>query len=379
MTVWDALRGSRAAEALALQFRTGEVAHAWLLLGPGKRRAALAMAAALNCTDAPGVGCGQCSVCRRTLLLRFPDVHQIVPEGPLIPVDVIREAVIPEAARSPFEGRVKVFLIDEAEKMNAAAQNALLKTLEEPTGDTVFVLTAEQEDDLLDTIRSRCRVFRLEAVPEDAIAAALVEEGAPPETARLAARLSHGEMERARRVAYDDATRQRRQLWLGIPARLASAVDALDAAAEVSAVAGFAVKEKERDHKAELKELDEILGSARGTAAARNAVVTRHKRELRRLEQEVLGEALETLASFYRDVVAVRVGSADQLINLDLGEQVEAWSRSGITNVALMRAAERCLATSGTLGLNANQALALEATFVALTSVVPAPSAVAVG
>src|SRR5687768_17938709 len=81
MSVWGTLKGSRAAEALAAQISSDEVAHAWLLLGPagsGKRPAAQAMAAALNCTIEPGTGCGQCSVCLRIARRRFPDVHHIV-------------------------------------------------------------------------------------------------------------------------------------------------------------------------------------------------------------------------------------------------------------------------------------------------------------
>ena len=129
MNVWASLEASRSAAGLARQVAAGEIAHAWLLLGPagsGKRTTAVAIAASLNCSVEPGVGCGQCSSCGRIQRGRHPDVHHVVPEGPIIPVDIIREIIIPEASRSPFEGRFKMFIIEEADRMNESAQNALL-------------------------------------------------------------------------------------------------------------------------------------------------------------------------------------------------------------------------------------------------------------
>src|SRR5687767_5229229 len=275
MSVWGTLKGSRAAEALAAQISSDEVAHAWLLLGPagsGKRPAAQAMAAALNCTIEPGTGCGQCSVCLRIARRRFPDVHHIVPEGPLIPVDTIREQVIPEASRSPFEGRCKVFIIEEAEKMNDPAQNSLLKTLEEPQKETVFILISSRPDDLLETIRSRCRVVRMEPVDEATIVELLQAEGAPQEDALLAARVSEGDLERARLLAFDDDVRERRGWWLALPRRLTSSVDALDASAEIVAAAKEVTKVVEQHQKDETTELADALGEGRGTAGARNAL-----------------------------------------------------------------------------------------------------------
>ena len=229
MSAWDRVRGTEAADRLQSQM-AGEVAHAWLLLGPagsGKLAAALAMAASLNCPVQPGAGCGTCRTCLRIARRHHPDVHHVVPEGPLIPVGTVRELVIPEAARSPFEGPTKVFIIEEADRMNDEAQNALLKTLEEPQPDTVFILLSEHEEELLDTIQSRCRIVRLEAVPEERIIAMLIEEGASDTAALLAARVANGDLERARTVALEDSTSERRRFWLGIPRRLASPVDAL--------------------------------------------------------------------------------------------------------------------------------------------------------
>jgi DNA polymerase III delta' subunit len=376
MTIWDRLHESATAAWIARVVSSDEVAHAWLLLGPpgsGKRLTAQAMAAALNCPEAPGTGCGECSTCLRTLRRRHPDVHHVVPEGPLIPVDVIRESVIPEAARSPFEGRRKVFIIEEADRMNDPAQNALLKTLEEPQPDTVFILITDKEEDLLETIRSRCRVVRLEAVSEERIVQMLRSEGVSESEAHLAARLSDGDVERARAIALDDATVARRRLWTGIPGRLVSAVDALDAAEEVLAEARSAVREREAAQKTQIVELAEAMGEGRGTAAARNALAKRHKRELRRVEEEVLGEALQSLASFYRDVLVVRAGGADSVVNVDLTDQLNWWAASGgMDDAALVRVMEHCAETRAALGRNANQLLALESTLLQIHKLIPA-------
>ena len=379
MSVWDPLSESRALVGLARQIAAGEIAHAWLLLGPavsGKRSAATAMAAALQCPEEVGVGCGQCSTCLRILRRRHPDVHHIVPEGPLIPVDVIRESVLPEASRSPFEARRKVFVVEEAERMNPAAQNALLKTLEEPLPDTVFVLVSDREEELLETIRSRCRVVRLEPIPEQRIVELLIRQGVAQDVALVAARVSGGDLERGVALGLDEATAERRRLCLSIPRRLVSPVDALDAAADVLAETRQAVKSLEIQHKAEAEELAEILGERRGTAAARNALSKRHRRELRRREEEVLGEALDTIASFYRDVLALRAGGAEAVANIDIIEELEGWTDAAVDDLALLRAAERCVETRASFMSNANPTLAIEATLVEIGHLVPADARV---
>ena len=378
MSVWSGLEASRAATGVQTQIASGEPAHATLLLGPagsGKRSVALAIAAALNCTDSPGEGCGTCRACRRILNRSHPDVHHIVPEGPLIPVDVIREVIIPEAARSPFEGRYKVFIIEEADRMNAAAQNALLKTLEEPHQDTCFVLLSADEDEVLETVRSRCRVSHMDPLPFDHVVDVLRGEGADDDTARLAASLAEGDLERARLLAFDASVRERRRKWLAVPRVLISPAAAVAAAQEILDEARAAVKERGKAQKKEIEQLAEATGEGRGTAAARNALTTRHKRELRRLEQDVLGEALVTVGQFYRDVLSVRTGAFEAVVNSDRGDDLRTWASSAAGDAALIAAAERCLAARASLGFNANVPLAIESTLVELSQLAPPPAA----
>ncbi|MGH2821069.1 MAG: DNA polymerase III subunit delta' [Actinomycetota bacterium] len=377
MSVWDALRESASVESVARRIGSGHSPHAWLLIGPrgsGKRRTALAIAAALDCDVEPGVGCGECSACRRIMRSRHPDVHHVIPEGPIISVDVVREYVIPEAARSPFEGRHTVFVIEEADRMNDPAQNALLKTLEEPQPDTVFVLLTDQEDELLETIRSRCHFARLEPIPEERVVELLIDAGASEDDARLAARVSDGEAERARSLLFDEVAAQRRRTWLSIPARLGSSLEAIDGAAEIVQEARAAVKERERAQKQEVVEFAEAIGEARGTAAARNALAKRHRRELRRLEEELLGEALETIGRFYRDVLAARSGRMQAVVNADVANELEAWTGSDPSEAELVAAMQRCVETRSALVRNANPPLAIEGLLLELVALVPPPA-----
>ena len=372
MTAWKDVRGIAAAERLEAQTTAGQISHAWLLTGPagsGKRRVAFALAAALVCERGPGVACGECSGCVRALRDRHPDVHHVEPEGVIIPVDVVRESVIPEASRSPFEASYKVFVIEDADRMNDAAQNALLKTLEEPQPDTVFVLVSDHEEEVLETIRSRCRTERLEPLPLAKVVDLLVASGAAPEDAHEAAVLAGGDVDRARTFAFDEDARARVNTWRGIPARLASPLDALDVASEVVAESKAAAKAREKEQKLEVTALAEAMGEGRGTSTARNALAKRHRRELRRVEEEVLVEALGTLGAFYRDVLAARHGAAE-------AGELAAWASSSIPDAALVAATARCAETSGTFAFNANALLALESTLVELARLAPPPAAV---
>jgi DNA polymerase-3 subunit delta' len=297
----------------------------------------------------------------------------VIPEGPIIPVDVIREVVVPEAARSPFEARRKVFVIEEAHRMNPAAQNALLKTLEEPHADTVFVLISDQEEDLLETIRSRCLIVRLDPVSEDRIVAIVVDEGAPHDLALLAARLSEGDLVRARSIAFGSDALERRRLWMLVPRGLEGPAEALDLAIAIQEGIREVVLVREAKQKQEVAELADALGEVRGTAAARNALAKRHRRELRRLEEETLGEALTTIASFYRDVLATRWGGDEGLTNIDVLDEIRLWAGSGVDDAALVAAVDRCAAARAALSKNANPTVALEATLLELARLAPPP------
>ena len=194
MHTFDDFRGQSAhIGQLHADFAQGTNVHAYLFSGPkgtGKRSVArlCAMTALCRGENKP---CGVCGPCRRMLGGTHPDVHDVVPEKDKksIGVDVIRTA-IEEVGVKSFEGGAKAVIFPEAERMTPAAQNCLLKTLEEPPQDTVFFLITDQPGALLPTIVSRCRVIRFHPLSiEDAakrLAALGEEQGAALRKARMA-------------------------------------------------------------------------------------------------------------------------------------------------------------------------------------------------
>ncbi len=216
----------RALNPLRSALRRGALHHAYLFGGPegvGKARAARLLAQAANC-DAPGAAadgdaCGACGPCRKIARGVHPDVIAIAEERVMakagrwepksgrtpskdIVVDQVRDLVDHRLSMKRFEGRRRFVIVDPADAMNPQAQNALLKTLEEPPEDTTLVLVAASPDSLLPTIRSRCLRVPFAPIPAVVVAARLEAEGHPPEKARLAAALSGGSLGRA--LAVDD-------------------------------------------------------------------------------------------------------------------------------------------------------------------------------
>ena len=134
--------------------------HAWLFTGPpgsGRSTAARIFAAALQCLDG---GCDHCQACRTAMRGTHADVHVVATEGLSIKVDEVRELVL-EASAAPTQGRWRVIIIEDADRLTEQANNALLKTLEEPVPHTVWLLCAPSVEDLLPTIRSRTRQVQL--------------------------------------------------------------------------------------------------------------------------------------------------------------------------------------------------------------------------
>jgi len=193
------IRGQPAALAAVRSMIEGHPPHALVLAGPpsvGKTTLAMDLAAGLLCL-APSAADRPCRACRGCRLVasgNHPDLHRLAPVGPgdQVRIDAIR-GLVTELALLPVEGGTRVAVIERAHRMNEDAQNALLKTLEEPPGGVVIVLCAVDEDRLLPTIRSRCARLRLGTVGVRQIEAWLTERGVvdPPAAAR-AARLAGG-------------------------------------------------------------------------------------------------------------------------------------------------------------------------------------------
>jgi DNA polymerase III subunit delta' len=193
--MWQVIAQDKIISLLSHSLETNAVAHAYLLVGPrhvGKGTLALNLAQALNC-DGPEVPCGQCRSCRRILDGKHADVTIIgLGSGTEIGIDDIR-GLQRLANLPPYEGKCKVFIIDEAEYLSTEAANALLKVLEEPPQKVVWLLLAAEEQRLLPTIISRCQRLELKPVPSERAQDVLINSyNIDAEKARLLTRLCHG-------------------------------------------------------------------------------------------------------------------------------------------------------------------------------------------
>ena len=311
--------------------------HAWLFVGPGgvgKATLARWLAQVVNCepvVSGPSTPpetvrpCGVCSQCQRIARGIHADVVAVTippPEDGVqhkdISVDQIRD-VERAVALAPFEGRTRVVIIDPADRLSAGAQNAFLKTLEEPPPNAVFVLIAAREDALLPTVRSRCRRFEFGLVPAAEIEQALLalsgsedpdlrsdkDLHVAKEQARLLSRLAIGRPGRALELASD-------------PSRLEKRRQALE---QASALGGMPM--------GDLMDLSERLS-----------------RRFREDREDVL-ERLAAWLDWWRDVLLVRSGAPDGVTAFDmaeaLGEDASRYERAQVLAFvqALMRCRER--------------------------------------
>ena len=308
--------------------------HAYLYSGPegsGKRLGMRAFAAALLC---PNGGCGECRDCRLALGERHPNMLILEPTGPDILVG--NDASDQNTARwfaaraylTPPEPGRKIMIVLQADRVRVEAADVLLKVLEEPPTDTVFLLLSARPDELPDTVRSRCQEIGFPPLSEAFVVEALVGEGFDERRALLACRLAGGNLGRARRLARDDrqlgyrdaALTAARQAMLG-------PVQALAAAEELTAAAKDFRSALADDLKEELEPfLDERGRPEEAFRGVVRRIEERHERRLRRAEREFFDWALLSLASYWRDqVVETSGGGDDVLINVDLsGDRIGA-------------------------------------------------------
>lgn len=234
---WEKLKDQAAAsQLLRNSLAEGRVAHAYLFLGPdteGKSTAARLLAQALNCEA--GQPCGSCSSCSLVATGSHPDVQVLTPQGRFLRLDQIRE-LCRRAGNTPLVGRTKVYILLEAEKLLPEAANHLLKTLEEPPSDTVFILSAEHKQTLLPTIVSRCQEVWFHPLTPEATSRRLQETGCDPEQAHLAAHLAAGDLAAAKLWVDDEAAGRWKQ-FIELVSELPQGKSALFSAAEMFAQA----------------------------------------------------------------------------------------------------------------------------------------------
>ncbi|MFE3167379.1 DNA polymerase III subunit delta' [Streptomyces sp. NPDC059224] len=398
MTVWDDLVGQeRVSEVLTAAARdadalvtaaaaqqplpeTSKMTHAWLFTGPpgaGRIQAARSFAAALQCVSpdralggAPG--CGFCDGCHTALIGTHADVSSVAAVGSEILVRDMRDTVR-KSYTAPATGRWQIILVEDAERLNEKSANAVLKAVEEPAPRTVWLLCAPSVEDVLPTIRSRCRHLNLSTPSVQAVADMLVRrEGIEPEVAAAAARATQGHVDRARRLASDPAARARRAAVLKLPLRLDEIGACLKAAQElVDAAAEDAKQLAEETDGKETEELKAALGAAeggrlpRGTAGVMKDLEDMQKRRRTRTQRDSLDVALTDLIGFYRDVLALQLGSRVAIANGDAEDALQRLARAGSPEATLRRI-EAITACRDALDRNVAPLLAVEAMTMAL-------------
>ncbi|MCA6092258.1 DNA polymerase III subunit delta' [Streptomyces sp. SCA3-4] len=373
---------SEASEASEASAPASRMTHAWLFTGPpgsGRATAARAFAAALQCVSpdrafggAPG--CGFCEGCHTTLVGTHADVEIVRTDVLSIGVKDTRE-LVRRAQLSPAGGRWQVIVMEDADRLTEGAGNVLLKAVEEPAPRTVWLLCAPSLEDVLPTIRSRCRSLTLRTPPVAAVADILVRrDGIEPALAAQAAQATQGHIGRARRLATDERARARRAAVLKMPLRVADMGGCLKAAQElIDAAAEDAKQVAEEVDTKETEELRAALGAAagtggrlpRGTAGAMKELQDRQKRRATRTQRDSLDLALSDLTGFYRDVLAIQLGSRVALANADARDTLERVASASRPEGTLRRI-EAISACRQALDRNVAPLLAVEAMAVAL-------------
>jgi len=321
--MWDVIGHSWAVDFLKQSLSSGQLAHAYLFLGPahiGKRTLALELAKALDCqAPAPDRPCGRCLACRKIAHLTHSDVRVIEPEGSSLKIEQIR-ALQQELVLTPYEGRYRVAILQDFDQATTEASNCLLKTLEEPSPHVVLCLLASDTNPLLPTIISRCQLLHLRPLSLKATEIALIERwGVDPEQAALLARLSGG--------------------------RLGWAVEASQHPDTL---------EQRRGH---LDSLVRLLNASRVSRFA-------YARELSR-SPEVVSRILEAWLFWWRDLLMMREGNAENITNLDRHEEIAAYARRFSLN-RIHSALRAIRTTQEQLDNHANLLLALEVLFLSL-------------
>ena len=324
--LWDDVVGH---SAVCLSLRRAveqeHVNHAYMFTGPsavGKFIVARTFAASILC---PHGGCGECNVCRRVMEEKHPDVTVVRPAGKNIPVETIR-AVRMDAFRKPSESDHKVYIIKNAERMWEEGASTLLKVLEEPPGNVVFILVTASAGGVLPTIRSRCQEIRFTNVPADELKSYLLErKNVTPERADLIVRLTGGVLGRA----LD---------WCDEPWRLARRDNVIKTAralrrADLNHTLEMA-QELYRDVRAPLEEVAVSYQDRKHSLAdgsLDDATVRRMSKDLDeackrgQLKEEIRGvkEVLSTLSWWYRDILIYgEGGDASLLVNRDLEQEI---------------------------------------------------------
>ena len=318
---------------------SSRMTHAWLFTGPpgaGRSTAARAFAAALVCTgDQPG--CGTCEACRTAMADTHADIVHIVPDGVVIPVAQVRQ-MVEAASRLPTTAPWRILIVQDADRLNDAGANALLKSIEEPPARTVFILCAPTTDpeDVQVTITSRCRQVYVPTPDHEVVAELLRTDpnlDLTPEQIQWAAMISGGHIGRARLLARNAKAREQRAAALMVPAKVYSAQDAYGFTHElVTRAKEEAESATQAIDEAEQEKLRDALGmgakgrgaakAIRGSAGQMKELEAKQKNRRSRMVLDVLDLSLVDVAGLYRDalLLATTQNSTQSAASADAGD-----------------------------------------------------------
>ena len=350
--------------------------HAWLITGPpgsGRSTAATAFAAALVC---PLNGCGQCQVCRMAPVGGHPDVQIITPTGLSYGVDEARE-LVRLSSLAPIESPWRVIVVEDADRLTDQAFHALLKTLEEPTPHTVWVLCAPSVEDVLPTIISRTRHLSLRTPTTAEVRDLLINTySVDPAMAAFAARASQGHIGRARGLALEEEARLRRQSDLrtvfnlrDVPSCVVAAGELVKAATEAANTRSDQLDAKEDEQlKAAfgIEEGSRVTGSSKKTVdAAKKQLLAAQKTRRKRMIRDEVDRSLVDLLGMYRDVLLIQLGSDLELINQEMRPQLEQLAARSTASDST-RILEAIEYTRASVQANTPPQLAVEALMIAI-------------
>lgn len=375
--MWDNIIGqSRSVETLRQAATTGSdsLTHSWLITGPpgsGRSNLAYAFAAALLCEND---GCGACPSCRQVVARTHPDLSFLATERVIISIDEVR-SLVTSAQYSPTVANYRVVVIEDADRMVERTSNVLLKALEEPPPNTVWILCAPSEADLIPTIRSRVRSVRLTVPDIDEVAQLLHDrDGVDAVTAERAARLAQNHIGMARRLATNVEANERRDESVRLVLGIRGLSDAVEVAARLHAIAADDAKAltEERDTE-ELELTRRALGLVEGEPVPPSlrsqfrVLEEQQKRRATRSLRDGLDRILVDLLSVYRDVLRVQLGVNEGMTNREFEDDIRARARAtqaAQTLVALDAVAE----ARGRIAANVAPVLALEAMLIGASS-----------
>ncbi len=215
MAFKDILGNERQKKILRRALQRKRIPNSLLFCGPegvGKERMALVLAKAMNCKKKKDDACEVCSSCQAISRANFPDVMIIAPEENVIKIDQMR--ILKQTAHfKPMVGDKRIFIINEAEKMNEEAANSLLKILEEPPLFSHIVLVTANPELIKLTIKSRCQIINFQPVSREDIEKILIEKGFEREKAKVVSLLVRGNLKRAQSLEWEEIQSKREQAW----------------------------------------------------------------------------------------------------------------------------------------------------------------------